>query len=145
MVGSIDNDFCGTDMTIGTDSALHRIIEAVDAIASTGYSHQRCFILEVMGRHCGYLALVAALSSEADYVFIPENPPAVNWQEKLCQKLKQERSMGQRLNIIIVAEGAIDRDGSPIAAEDVKKVSKSFSLKQAGNKQVLGGALLGLC
>lgn len=53
MVGSIDNDFCGTDMTIGTDSALHRIIEAVDAIAATAYSHQRTFIMEVMGRHCG--------------------------------------------------------------------------------------------
>lgn len=53
MVGSIDNDFCGTDMTIGTDSALHRIIEAIDAIVSTAYSHQRTFIMEVMGRHCG--------------------------------------------------------------------------------------------
>ena len=58
MVGSIDNDFCGTDMTIGTDSALHRIIEAVDAIIPTACSHQRTFIMEVMGRHCGYLALV---------------------------------------------------------------------------------------
>lgn len=54
LVGSIDNDFCGTDMTIGTDSALHRIQEAIDAIVSTAYSHQRTFILEVMGRHCGY-------------------------------------------------------------------------------------------
>merc|ERR1719187_3209067 len=71
MVGSIDNDFCGTDMTIGTDSALHRIIEAVDAIVATAYSHQRCFILEVMGRHCGYLALVAGMTSEADFIFIP--------------------------------------------------------------------------
>lgn len=53
MVGSIDNDFCGTDMTIGTDSALHRIIESIDAIVSTAYSHQRTFIMEVMGRHCG--------------------------------------------------------------------------------------------
>lgn len=122
MVGSIDNDFCGTDMTIGTDSALHRIIEAVDAIAATAYSHQRCFILEVMGRHCGYLALVAALTSEADYVFIPENPPPENWSEKICNKLKQERSMGQRLNIILVAEGAIDQQGQPITAEGVKKV-----------------------
>ncbi|XP_069969391.1 ATP-dependent 6-phosphofructokinase-like isoform X7 [Penaeus vannamei] len=122
MVGSIDNDFCGTDMTIGTDSALHRIIEAVDAIASTAYSHQRCFILEVMGRHCGYLALVAALTSEADYVFIPENPPPENWQEKICSKLQQERSMGQRLNIILVAEGAIDQQGEAITAEGVKKV-----------------------
>ena len=51
-------DFCGTDMTIGTDSALHRIIEAADAIVPTAHSHQRTFILEVMGRHCGYLALV---------------------------------------------------------------------------------------
>ncbi|XP_066958410.1 ATP-dependent 6-phosphofructokinase isoform X2 [Macrobrachium rosenbergii] len=122
MVGSIDNDFCGTDMTIGTDSALHRIIEAVDAITSTAYSHQRCFILEVMGRHCGYLALVAGLTSEADYIFIPENPPPENWGEKLCSKLQQERSMGQRLNIIIVAEGAIDIEGNPISAEGVKKV-----------------------
>lgn len=122
MVGSIDNDFCGTDMTIGTDSALHRIMEAVDAISSTAYSHQRCFILEVMGRHCGYLALVAGLTSEADYIFIPENPPPENWGERLCNKLMQERSMGQRLNIIIVAEGAIDRDGSAITADGVKKV-----------------------
>ena len=51
-------DFCGTDMTIGTDSALHRIVEASDAIISTAYSHQRTFILEVMGRGCGYLGLV---------------------------------------------------------------------------------------
>lgn len=105
MVGSIDNDFCGTDMTIGTDSALHRILESVDAIITTASSHQRTFILEVMGRHCGYLALVAALASEADYVFIPEWPPEHDWPEKLCKKLSQERELGQRLNIILVAEG----------------------------------------
>ncbi|XP_055848219.1 ATP-dependent 6-phosphofructokinase isoform X3 [Episyrphus balteatus] len=122
MVGSIDNDFCGTDMTIGTDSALHRIIEAIDAIVSTAYSHQRTFIMEVMGRHCGYLALVAGLSCEADYIFIPEAPPKADWPIRLCQQLSQERNAGQRLNIIIVAEGAIDREGKPITAEDVKKV-----------------------
>jgi 6-phosphofructokinase 1 len=122
MVGSIDNDFCGTDMTIGTDSALHRIIEAIDAIVSTAYSHQRTFIMEVMGRHCGYLAVVAALASEADYVFIPEEPAAPNWQEKLCEKLLQERIAGQRLNIIIVSEGAIDREGNPITAEKIRQV-----------------------
>jgi len=122
MVGSIDNDFCGTDMTIGTDSALHRIIEAVDAIMPTAYSHQRTFIMEVMGRHCGYLALVAGIVSEADFVFVPEWPPQANWPEKLCRKLELEREAGQRLNIIIVAEGAQDRDGNPISCEDVKKV-----------------------
>ncbi|XP_046823926.1 ATP-dependent 6-phosphofructokinase isoform X4 [Vespa crabro] len=122
MVGSIDNDFCGTDMTIGTDSALHRIIESIDAIVSTAYSHQRTFIMEVMGRHCGYLALVAAICSEADYVFIPEWPPERDWPNKLCKKLLQERLTGQRLNIIIVAEGAVDRNGDPITAAKVHKV-----------------------
>ncbi|XP_014473680.1 PREDICTED: ATP-dependent 6-phosphofructokinase isoform X3 [Dinoponera quadriceps] len=122
MVGSIDNDFCGTDMTIGTDSALHRIIESIDAIVSTAYSHQRTFIMEVMGRHCGYLAIVGALAAEADYVFFPECPPPVDWPEKLCKKLEQERLTGQRLNIIIVAEGAVDRNGDPITAEKVHKV-----------------------
>jgi len=122
MVGSIDNDFCGTDMTIGTDSALHRIIEAVDDIMPTAYSHQRTFVLEVMGRHCGYLALVAGLVSEADFVFIPEWPPEADWPDKMCQKLEQERDSGQRLNIIIVSEGAIDREGKAITGADVKAV-----------------------
>ncbi|XP_014327736.1 ATP-dependent 6-phosphofructokinase, platelet type-like isoform X2 [Xiphophorus maculatus] len=120
MVGSIDNDFCGTDMTIGTDSALHRIIEVVDAIMTTAQSHQRTFVLEVMGRHCGYLALVSALACGADWVLIPEMPPEDGWEEKMCQKLSATRSRGTRLNIIIVAEGAIDRHGKPITSSIVK-------------------------
>lgn len=55
ILGSIDNDFCGTDMTIGVDSALHRIIEAVDSIITTAASDQKAFVLEVMGRNCGYV------------------------------------------------------------------------------------------
>ncbi|KAK5850057.1 hypothetical protein PBY51_014341 [Eleginops maclovinus] len=120
MVGSIDNDFCGTDMTIGTDSALHRIIEVVDAIMTTAQSHQRTFVLEVMGRHCGYLALVSALACGADWVLIPEMPPEDGWEDKMCQKLSATRSRGTRLNIIIVAEGAIDRHGKPITSGLVK-------------------------
>ncbi|XP_051538732.1 ATP-dependent 6-phosphofructokinase, platelet type-like isoform X5 [Myxocyprinus asiaticus] len=120
MVGSIDNDFCGTDMTIGTDSALHRIIEVVDAIMTTAQSHQRTFVLEVMGRHCGYLALVSALACGADWVLIPEMPPEDGWEEKMCQKLSAKRAGMKRLNIIIVAEGAIDRNNQPITSEHVK-------------------------
>ncbi|KAM6971384.1 ATP-dependent 6-phosphofructokinase, platelet type isoform 3-T3 [Tautogolabrus adspersus] len=122
MVGSIDNDFCGTDMTIGTDSALHRIIEVVDAIMTTAQSHQRTFVLEVMGRHCGYLALVSALACGADWVLIPEMPPEDGWEDKMCQKLSATRSRGTRLNIIIVAEGAIDRHGNPITSSIVKEL-----------------------
>ncbi|XP_072910937.1 ATP-dependent 6-phosphofructokinase, platelet type isoform X1 [Hemitrygon akajei] len=120
IVGSIDNDFCGTDMTIGTDSALHRIIEVVDAIMTTAQSHQRTFVLEVMGRHCGYLALVSALACGADWVFIPESPPGEGWEDQMCQKLSENRSRGTRLNIIIVSEGAIDRQGQAISSSTVK-------------------------
>uniref|UniRef100_A0A8C5H5A1 ATP-dependent 6-phosphofructokinase n=1 Tax=Gouania willdenowi TaxID=441366 RepID=A0A8C5H5A1_GOUWI len=122
MVGSIDNDFCGTDMTIGTDSALHRIIEVVDAITTTAQSHQRTFILEVMGRHCGYLALVTAQACGADWVFIPEMPPDEGWEDHLCRRLANQRARGSRLNVIIVAEGAMSRAGQPITSEQIKKL-----------------------
>ncbi|XP_023181677.1 ATP-dependent 6-phosphofructokinase, platelet type-like isoform X7 [Xiphophorus maculatus] len=122
MVGSIDNDFCGTDMTIGTDSALHRIIEVVDAIMTTAQSHQRTFVLEVMGRHCGYLALVSALACGADWVLIPEMPPEDGWEEKMCQKLSANRAGMKRLNIIIVAEGAIDRNNKAITTDYIKNL-----------------------
>ncbi|XP_051727857.1 ATP-dependent 6-phosphofructokinase, platelet type isoform X3 [Ctenopharyngodon idella] len=120
MVGSIDNDFCGTDMTIGTDSALHRIIEVVDAIMTTAQSHQRTFVLEVMGRHCGYLALVSGLACGADWVLIPEMPPKDGWEEQMCHKLSENRADKKRLNIIIVAEGAIDQNNKPITTDLIK-------------------------
>lgn len=87
-----------------------------------------------MGRHCGYLALVAALATEADWVFIPEWPPVKEWQPLLCGKLEQMRKFGSRLNIIIIAEGAIDREGNKITAEDVRKTIKvsQISRKIAG-------------
>ncbi|CAF3500667.1 unnamed protein product [Rotaria socialis] len=137
LVGSIDNDFCGTDMTIGTDSALHRIMEAIDCITTTASSHQRCFVLEVMGRHCGYLALVSALGSDADWVFIPEAPPGPGWEDQLCNKLQNTREMGQRLNIIVLAEGAIDSNGKQISSEDVRQLI-STRLKYDTRITILG-------
>ncbi|XP_049904835.1 ATP-dependent 6-phosphofructokinase, liver type [Epinephelus moara] len=120
LVGSIDNDFCGTDMTIGADSALHRIMEIIDAIMTTAQSHQRTFVLEVMGRHCGYLALVSALASGADWLFIPEAPPHEGWEDLMCSRLESSRTKGSRLNIIIMAEGAININGKPISSTYVK-------------------------
>jgi 6-phosphofructokinase 1 len=123
LVGSIDNDMYGTDMTIGADSALHRITEAVDAIASTASSHQRTFVVKVMGRNCGYLAVMGALATGADWVLIPESPPDVdNWQEVMLERLQAGRKAGRRDSIVIMAEGARDKNGNYIGSSDVQKV-----------------------
>jgi len=122
LVGSIDNDFYGTDMTIGADSALHRITEAVDAITSTAASHQRTFVVKVMGRNCGYLALMGALATGADWVLIPEAPPDVDdWEKVMADRLRAGRAAGRRDSIVILAEGAHDRDGKYIGSSDVQK------------------------
>ena len=120
LVGSIDNDLVGTDMTIGADTALHRIVEAIDALASTAASHQRSFVVEVMGRHCGYLALMSAIAGGCDYVLIPEEPPADGWEERMCAALRQARQAGRRDSMVVVAEGARDRAGNPITCTYVR-------------------------
>jgi 6-phosphofructokinase 1 len=123
IIGSIDNDMFGSDITTGADTALHRIIDATDAISSTAASHQRSFVVEVMGRNCGYLALMAAMASGADWVLIPESPPDVDdWEASMCEKLEKGRQMGRRDSMIIVAEGARDHKGNPITSQHVKEV-----------------------
>jgi 6-phosphofructokinase 1 len=123
LVGSIDNDMAGTDMTIGADTALHRIVEAVDALVSTAASHQRTFVVEVMGRHCGYLALMSALATGAGWVLIPEAPPeGDDWEERMCAVLAEGRRAGRRHSTVILAEGAVDRHGRPIEAERVRRL-----------------------
>lgn len=124
LVGSIDNDLVGTDMTIGADSALHRIVEAIDALTSTAASHQRTFVVEVMGRHCGYLALMSAIAGGCDYVLIPERPPGEGWEEEMCNVLTQGREAGRRESIVLVAEGAQTRSGDRITAADVAGILK---------------------
>ncbi|EKM58368.1 uncharacterized protein PHACADRAFT_252630 [Phanerochaete carnosa HHB-10118-sp] len=123
LVGSIDNDMSMTDMTIGAPTALHRICEAIDNIESTASSHSRAFVVEVMGRHCGWLALLAGVSSGADFIFIPERPPTTDsWEEEMCKMIQRHRDIGKRKTIVIVAEGALDKDLKPIYAEHIKDV-----------------------
>lgn len=123
LVGSIDNDMYGTDMTIGADTALHRITSAVDALTSTAASHQRAFVVEVMGRRCGYLAVMSAIATGAEWVLIPESPPAMDdWESKMVEVMRDGLRMGRRDNIVIVAEGAQDRYGKPITAEAVRNI-----------------------
>jgi 6-phosphofructokinase 1 len=90
LVGSIDNDMCSTDVTIGAFSSLHRICEAVDAINTTATSHARAFVVEVMGRNCGWLGLMASIATASDWLFVPEQPMMVdNWQKVFCDTLKE--------------------------------------------------------
>ena len=100
-------------MTIGADTALHRIVEALDALRSTASSHQRTFVVEVMGRHCGYLALMSSLASAANWLMIPEQPPTDDWEQQMCQAVKAGRDSGRRQSVVIVAEGAQDSQRQP--------------------------------
>ena len=123
LVGSIDNDFSGTDMTIGADTALHRITDALDQIGSTASSHQRTFVVEVMGRNCGYLALMSSLAGTAHWVFLPESPPETDdWETLMCEVLSAGRAAGRRHSMVVIAEGSRDRYGNPITSDRVCKV-----------------------
>ncbi|KAF8501507.1 6-phosphofructokinase [Russula emetica] len=123
LVGSIDNDMSMTDLTIGAPTAMHRICEAIDNIHSTATSHSRAFVLEVMGRHCGWLTLMGGASSGADFIFIPERPPKADpWEDEMCEIIQRHREIGKRKTIVIVAEGAHDANLKPICADYVKDV-----------------------
>lgn len=101
--GSIDNDIYGTDMSLGVDTAMNNIIQAVDKIKDTASSHERTFIIETMGRGSGYLALMSGIATGAEAVIIPE----VRYDlEKIAARLKDRYKQGKVSNIIIVAEGA---------------------------------------
>ncbi|KAI9709728.1 MAG: 6-phosphofructokinase, alpha subunit [Bogoriella megaspora] len=120
MVGSIDNDMSHTDATIGCYSSLARICQMVDYIDATASSHQRAFVVEVMGRHCGWLALMSGVSTGADFIFLPERPPPDNWEKSMCSIIQKHRKLGKRKTIVIIAEGAHDRHLNPIKASKVK-------------------------
>jgi len=100
---TIDNDIYGTDMALGTDSAMNTIIEVIDKIKDTASSHERTFIIEIMGRDSGYLALMSGIATGAEAVLIPE----VEYDlEKIAERIKRRYTKGKVSNIIVVAEGA---------------------------------------
>jgi len=100
---SIDNDIAFTDMALGVDTALNNIARAVDNIKDTASSHDRAFLVETMGRNCGYLAVVSAIACGAEYSIIPEEPYDL---DAICQELRRRYQQGRSNSIIMVAEGA---------------------------------------
>jgi len=100
---SIDNDIPCTDMSLGVDTALNNIRHAVDALKDTASSHDRTFVVETMGRNCGYLAVVSAIACGAEFALIPEQPFDL---DALCQLLRRRYEEGRDNSIVMVAEGA---------------------------------------
>lgn len=99
---SIDNDIPFTDMSLGVDTALNNIIHAVDCLKDTASSHDRTFVVETMGRNCGYLALVSGIACGAEYALIPESGYNI---DEICKNLLRRFQEGRDNSIIMVAEG----------------------------------------
>jgi 6-phosphofructokinase 1 len=100
---SIDNDIPFTDMSLGVDTALNNIIHAVDCLKDTASSHDRTFVVETMGRNCGYLALVSGIACGAEYALIPESNYDI---DEICENLLRRFQEGRDNSIIMIAEGA---------------------------------------
>ena len=101
--GTIDNDMPGTETTIGADTAINTAMEAIDRIRDTASAHRRAMIVEVMGRHCGYIAVMAALATGAEMALTPERPVEL---EDVFKELRSVWGHGKRHFIIVLAEGA---------------------------------------
>jgi 6-phosphofructokinase 1 len=109
--GSIDNDIPGTDFSIGFDTAVNTAVQAIDRVRDTAYSHERVFVIEVMGRRNGFIALEAGLAGGAEAILIPEVPFSL---QDVCSLLESAAERGKRSSIVVVAEGAA-------RAEDIKE------------------------
>lgn len=103
VASTIDNDLAGSDITIGVDTALNIALEAIDRLKTTASSHQRAFLIEVMGRGCGYLALMSSIAGGAEAVIIPEVPTD---PEKVARIIRTSYQKGKHHAIVVVAEGA---------------------------------------
>lgn len=103
IASTIDNDLFGTDISIGASTALDTALDAIDCLRVTAASHERAFIVEVMGRRCGYLAVSAAIAGGAEAVIIPETDTE---PEELVRQLRASRDRGKKHAIVVVAEGA---------------------------------------
>ncbi len=121
---TIDNDIYGTDYTFGFDTAVNIAMEAIDRVHTTAESHNRVMVVEVMGRHSGWIAIESGLAGGADVILIPEKPFDVN---SVCEIIKKRHGEGKDFSIVVVAEGAkfkvkADEDGTFIL-QDTKKDS----------------------
>jgi 6-phosphofructokinase 1 len=127
---TIDNDVGGTDLTIGFDTAVNNVVDAINKIRDTATSHERIFIIEVMGRHAGHIALYAGLSGGAESILVPEIPVDI---DEVIFKLQRGINRGKLHSIIIVAEGAAS--GLTIGEEIKKRMGQETRVTILGHLQ----------
>ncbi len=126
---TIDNDLPATDITFGFNTALENIVDALDKIHTTAYSHDRVIVVEVMGRHTGWLALEGGFAGSADAILIPEIPYDL---EKVAEKIRRRDAQGKHFSVIVVSEGAKPKDGDVHVREVVDDSPDSVRLGGVG-------------
>lgn len=130
---TIDNDLSSTDYTFGFDTALNTAMECIDKLHSTAESHHRIMVVEVMGRHAGWIAIESGIAGGADIILIPELPIDV---EEVCSLIKKRHQRGKTFSIIVVAEGAQFKKGSMVLQE--QKLDEFGHVRLGGIGEILG-------
>jgi 6-phosphofructokinase 1 len=128
---TIDNDLFGTDYTFGFDTAVQIVTEAIDRLHTTAESHHRVIVVEVMGRHAGWIATMAGIAGGADEILIPEVPFDI---EEVCQRLRQRYDRGKKFSIIAIAEGAYPIEGKML---DIKNDYKESLSQNYGKNKLI--------
>jgi phosphofructokinase-like protein len=114
---TIDNDLAGTDVTFGFHTAVQIATDAIDRLHTTAESHNRVIVVEVMGRHAGWIAAYSGIAGGADVILVPERPFDV---DEVCERIKRRHARGTTFSIVVVSEGATPRDGSGITTSGAK-------------------------
>lgn len=118
--GTIDNDIYGSDHSIGFDTAVNTALEAIDRIRDTAGAHQRNFIIEVMGRHAGFIALEVSVAGGCEEVLVPERE--IDWNA-VASRLKDNSGKGKKTNLVVLAEGAADGIGALAAGQKLEELT----------------------
>ena len=140
VASTIDNDLVGSDITIGVDSALNTALEAVDRLKTTASSHRRAFLVEVMGRDCGYLALATGIASGAEAVVVPEHPTTA---EAVVEQLRAAYARGNDHAVAVVGEGATPGTKELLAHAEAHAEDLGFELRATVLGHVQRGAAPG--
>jgi len=133
---TIDNDLSGTDVTFGFDTAINIATEAIDRLHTTAESHHRIMVVEVMGRHAGWIAVESGLAGGADVILIPELPIDM---DEVCALLKKRHARGKSFSIVVVAEGAKFKQGKLVKQEE--KLDAFGHIRLGGIGHALGEAI----